>query len=142
MNFRVKKFMEKHGHDIDVSLPSDYDLTLRTASNMVGDWANLLEKKIDKDARIIRAHLMCEELSEVLAALYKGDKLLLLDGLTDLLYVVYGTAITFGLPLDKAFDEIHKSNMTKAVIKNDPRVRIKGDNYVEPNLQRILDENH
>jgi len=143
MNSKVKAFMEKHGHDINVTLPCSYQHHLHTTSKVLKDWSRLMEKQLpNNDPRIMCAHLMCEELGEVLEAMWKGDELLLLDGLADLLYVVFGVAVTFGLPIEKAFDEIHQSNMTKEVHPNDPRCRIKGDSYIAPNLQRILDENY
>lgn len=90
---------------------------------------------------VLRAHLMCEELAEVLEAMANQDELELLDGLADLQYVLSGTAVTFDLPLDKAFEEVHRSNMTKEKQENDKskeRVRDKGPNYQPPNLEKVL----
>lgn len=92
------------------------------------------------DARIIRAHLMMEELAEVLEGLAQRDRLKTLDGLADLSYVTHGTAVAYALPLDEAFDEVHFSNMTKAVRKaDDTRLRDKGTSYVAPNLEKLLE---
>ena len=95
-----------------------------------------------KDPRFLRMHLILEEAAEVFAALLGGDELLLLDGLADLLYVVYGTAVTFDLPLEEAFEEIHSSNMTKDVVRSadEPRFRGKGEHFRAPNLRAILIE--
>ena len=93
------------------------------------------------EQRALRAHLMMEELGECLEALGRGDELGLLDGLADLEYVVVGTAVVHDLPLPEAFEEVHRSNMTKekqVSDANSDRVREKGPNYEPPNLERVL----
>lgn len=95
------------------------------------------------DPRDLRAHLMLEELGEALNAMAERDRVLLADALADLLYVVYGTAVTFGIPLDAVFTEVHRSNMTKEPQPSDPdaaRVRDKGPNYSPPDIGRVLRE--
>jgi predicted HAD superfamily Cof-like phosphohydrolase len=57
--------------------------------------------------------LITEELSEYCKAVANQDIVAIADGLGDLMYVVIGTAIEHGLPFDKVFDLIHKSNMSK-----------------------------
>ena len=65
------------------------------------------------------------------------------DALTDLLYVIYGMGITYGLNLDECFKEVHRSNMSKLgadgkpIYRSDGKV-LKGENYSPPNLKRIL----
>lgn len=66
-----------------------------------------------QDTRVFRMHLMLEELAEVVIELARREEANLLKELADLLYVVYGTAVAFGLPIDAMFDEVHASNMTK-----------------------------
>jgi len=91
--------------------------------------------------RGLRAHLLTEELAEVVEALMKADEKQLLDGLADLLYVVLGTAAIYDLPLEAAFVEVHRSNMTKEKQPDDPhaqRLRSKGPNYRPPNIERVL----
>lgn len=89
-----------------------------------------------------RVTLMMEELGELSTALGNGNELETLDALTDLLYAVLGTAVQLNLPLAKAFDEVHKSNMTKAgAVKAEDRgtgKRDKGPDYVPPNLAPLL----
>jgi len=100
-------------------------------------------KKVSQDVRLLRAHLLCEELAEVFQGMYDGNEQEVLDGLADLLYVLLGTAVTFDLPLEEAFLEVHKSNMTKEKQPKDAdkaRVRDKGPNYVAPDLARVLRE--
>lgn len=94
------------------------------------------------DDRLLRAHLLIEELGELCNALADEDHVGVLDGLADIEYVTHGAALTFGLPLQAAFDEVHKSNMTKSVGAGgdkDVRCRKKGDTYVPPNIKGILD---
>ena len=70
------------------------------------------------------------------------DKQKLAKELADLLYVVYGTAATFGIDIDRVFDEVHKSNMSKLgedgkpVYRQDGKV-LKGPNYQPPKLDWI-----
>lgn len=99
------------------------------------------------DVRLMRAHLMLEELSEVMFALEEQRSVDLLDGLADLRYVTDGTAATFGLPLEEAFDEVHASNMSKStaaelgrMTMDDPRLRNKGPNFRRPDLLKVIDD--
>lgn len=108
--------------------------------------ARELEEQIpayNDDRRMVRVHLMCEELAELLDAMYCCNEVKTLDALADLLYVVLGTAVTLDLPLDEAFWEVHASNMTKEKQPTDPlaeRVRDKGPNFRPPYLVRVLAE--
>jgi hypothetical protein len=105
------------------------------------------------DDRVLRTHLMLEELGESLQALAARDERLLFDGLVDLLYVLVGTAVAYDLPLAEGFEEVHASNMTKSrqntgkgrmcktvQTDGDVRIRDKGPNYVPPDLERVLRE--
>lgn len=85
----------------------------------------------------LRSSLMLEELGEAIEGIASGDPETTLDGLADLEYVLHGTAVVYGLPLTAAFEEVHKSNMTKAV-SGETRLRSKGDGYVAPNLKALL----
>lgn len=104
-------------------------------------FSTMLEERFLHDQRMLRMHLALEELTEFIIAILNNDEQALLDSLADRLYVLLGDAATFDLPLAAAFDEVHKSNMTKERQKLDPsgeRVRIKGPNYVPPDLRSIL----
>ena len=87
------------------------------------------------DVRWLRVHLMMEELSEVILGLATCNKVDVLDGLADLSYVTLGTAAVFNLPLAKAFEEVHQSNMTKK--PSDQRCSDK-TGYIPPNLEKLL----
>jgi len=97
----------------------------------------------ETDQRVLRAHLMIEELGELIGAMGNCDEVETLDGVADLTYVVVGTAVTFDLPLPAAFVEVHKSNMTKQCMPDDPakdRLRDKGPDYVPADLKKVLEE--
>lgn len=137
---QVTDFQIKNGFEvgIDFTKPMASDVGLEVVCKAIAFAAKVLENefKISSDNRMLRAHLMCEELSETIAALIRKDELALLDGLTDLLYVVIGTGTN--LPLEEAFEEVHRSNMTKTKKANDVRLRGKGDKYQKPDLRKVL----
>lgn len=88
-----------------------------------------------------RLHLELEELAEKYAAMFDGDEVAALDGAADQLYTLLGTAAVFDMPLEAAFLEVHKSNMTKEKQPDDPlahRVRDKGPNYRPPDIAEVL----
>ncbi len=89
----------------------------------------------------MRLQLMVEELGEVANALGLVDEVGLLDGLSDLTYVVVGTAVAYDMPLSQGFDEVHRSNMTKD-FKNDDHAfgkKGKGANFSQPDLKGIIE---
>jgi hypothetical protein len=96
------------------------------------------------DVPKLRVGLLLEEASEFAEAIAKGDKVALADAIADVIYVAVGTAITFNIPLDKIFDEVHRSNMTKKS-KGDGDLLLKGTSaksgeYSAPDIARILRE--
>ena len=95
----------------------------------------------------LRYDLIHEELEEFADAIYNGEGSItdVADALADLLYVVYGAGHAFGIDLDKCFAEVHRSNMSKLGADGKPIYRedgkvLKGENYSEPNLGKILNE--
>lgn len=131
-------------HECEMPKTDDGNIeSLRISAERLHKWSEGLirEFKTNQDPRFLRAHLIFEEASEFGLAMYEGDELKALDGLTDLLYVVVGTAVQFGWDLDGAFNEVHRSNMTKTPQKDDPdraRVRDKGETFVPPNLEPFI----
>ena len=91
----------------------------------------------DCDPRYLRAHLILEEVSEMLCAMFNGDAVEVLDGIADALYVIIGTGVQFRMPVAEAFNEVHQSNMSKQP-KNGPRLRDKGPNYRPPDLESLM----
>ena len=91
----------------------------------------------------LRLNLIQEELDELTKAINEKDVLEVADALTDILYVTYGAGHAFGINLDKCFDEVQKSNMSKLgndgkPIYNESGKVMKGPNYFKPNLSKFL----
>ena len=91
----------------------------------------------------LRIALIEEELDELKMAINKKDLVETIDALTDILYVTYGAGHAFGVNLDKCFDEVQNSNMSKLdsdgkPIFNEKGKIMKGPNYFKPNLSQFL----
>ena len=91
----------------------------------------------------LRYNLIKEELEELKQALDNKDLLEVADALTDILYVTYGAGHAFGIDLDKCFDEVQNSNMSKLgsdgkPIYNDAGKVMKGPDYFRPDLSKFL----
>src|ERR1051326_6327339 len=69
--------------------------------------------KIPEKVRNLRSRLMREELQELEKAMVEEDLVGIADGLADLLYVVFGTALSYGIPIDQVFHMVHRANMNK-----------------------------
>ena len=96
-----------------------------------------------KKNKKLRYDLILEELDEFKQAIEKRDIKEVADALTDILYVTYGAGHAFGIDLDKCFDEVQSSNMSKLgsdgkPIYNDSGKVMKGPGYFEPNLSKFV----
>ena len=116
----VKKFMETFGQEVK-------------------NKAEFPSEKIQD----LRISLIEEELSELKEAIENKDIKEVADALTDILYVTYGAGHAFGIDLDKCFDEVQSSNMSKLdengkPIFNDFGKVLKGPNYFKPNLEKFV----
>ena len=116
----VKKFMETFGQEV------------RTKASFPN------EKIVN-----LRLDLIEEELSEFREAVEKKDIKEVADALTDILYVTYGAGHAFGINLDKCFDEVQNSNMSKLgsdgkPIYNENGKVMKGPDYFKPNLNKFV----
>ncbi len=116
----VKKFMKTFGQEIreKASFPDDKITSLRY-------------------------ELIKEELDELREAIDSKDMKEVADALTDILYVTYGAGHAFGINLDKCFQEVQNSNMSKLgldgkPIYNDKGKVMKGPNYFKPNLSKFV----
>ena len=117
---KVKTFMQTFGQDVK-SKPS-------FSTDKIND---------------LRYNLIKEELEELKQALDNKDLLEVADALTDILYVTYGAGHAFGIDLDKCFDEVQNSNMSKLgsdgkPIYNDAGKVMKGPDYFKPDLSKFL----
>ncbi len=118
--FKVKEFMQKFKQEVKSkpSFPDD----------------NIIK---------LRINLIKEELLELEEALNEKNIEETADALTDILYVTYGAGHAFGIDLDKCFDEVQKSNMSKLdkfgnPIYNEQGKVMKGPLYFKPNFKKIL----
>ena len=103
--------------------------------------------KIPKYAtQMLRLSLILEEYTELEDAIAEGHMEGIADALTDILYVTYGAGHAFGIDLDKCFEEVQRSNMSKLGADGKPIYRddgkiMKGPNYSEPDLRKVLNGN-
>ena len=91
----------------------------------------------------LRIDLIKEELDELQEAMKNNDLLEVADALTDILYVTYGAGHAFGVDLDKCFNEVQNSNMSKLgengePIYNESGKVMKGPNYFKPDLTKFV----
>ena len=91
----------------------------------------------------LRIDLIKEELDELKVAMDNNDLLEVADALTDILYVTYGAGHAFGINLDKCFDEVQNSNMSKLSENGEPIYNesgkvMKGPNYFKPDLTKFV----
>ena len=112
---------------------------MKTFGQDVKTTSELAEDKINK----LRVSLIEEELDELKAAIKDNDIKEVADALTDILYVTYGAGHAFGINLDKCFEEVQNSNMSKLdnngkPIYNDSGKVMKGPNYFKPDLSKFI----
>ena len=91
----------------------------------------------------LRLDLIKEELTELTQAMNNKDLLEVADALTDILYVTYGAGHAFGINLDKCFEEVQNSNMSKLdengkPIYNEAGKVMKGPRYFKPKLKKFI----
>ena len=119
---KVKTFMETFGQEV------------KNKPSFSGDKINSL-----------RYDLIKEELEELKVAMESKDLLEVADALTDILYVTYGAGHAFGIDLDKCFEEVQSSNMSKLgengkPIYNDSGKVMKGPRYFKPDLTKFVNQ--
>ena len=117
---KVKTFMETFGQEVKIKPSFSTD-------------------KINN----LRYDLIKEELEELKVAMENKDLLEVADALTDILYVTYGAGHAFGINLDKCFDEVQNSNMSKLgedskPIYNESGKVMKGPKYFKPDLTKFV----
>jgi predicted HAD superfamily Cof-like phosphohydrolase len=112
---------------------------MKTFGQEVKDKPSFSTDKINK----LRLDLIKEELNELTEAMNNKDLLEVADALTDILYVTYGAGHAFGINLDKCFEEVQNSNMSKLddngkPIYNEHGKVMKGPNYFKPDLTKFI----
>ena len=114
-------------------------LFMKTFGQEIKTKPSLSSEKINS----LRIDLIDEELKELKKAIKENNIKETADALTDILYVTYGAGHAFGIDLDKCFNEVQSSNMSKLgengkPIYNEKGKVMKGPNYFKPNLIKIL----
>ena len=114
-------------------------LFMKTFGQEVKNKPSLSSEKINN----LRISLINEELEELKQAVKNNDLKEAVDALTDILYVTYGAGHAFGVNLDKCFDEVQKSNMSKLgengkPIYNEAGKVMKGPSYFKPDLSKFI----
>jgi predicted HAD superfamily Cof-like phosphohydrolase len=99
--------------------------------------------EIDHALARLRVALLEEEVGEFVAASEKGDLVGIADALADIVYVVYGTALTYGIDLDAVLREVHRSNMSKLGSDGKPLIRedgkvLKSGKHFPPDIASVL----
>ena len=117
---KVKEFMQTFGQEVKIK-------------------ASFSDEKTNQ----LRLDLISEELDELKNAIESKDLLEVADALTDILYVTYGAGHAFGIDLDKCFNEVQNSNMSKLgengkPIYNESGKVMKGPDYFKPDLSKFL----
>ena len=112
---------------------------MKTFGQEVKEKSSLSSEKINK----LRIDLIEEELEELKSAMSNKDLLEVADALTDILYVTYGAGHAFGINLDKCFQEVQNSNMSKLgddgkPIYNENGKVMKGPKYFKPDLKKFI----
>ena len=112
---------------------------MKTFGQEVKSKLSFSSNKINK----LRIDLIKEELDELQQAMKNNDLLEVADALTDILYVTYGAGHAFGINLDKCFDEVQNSNMSKLSENGEPIYNesgkvMKGPNYFKPDLTKFV----
>ena len=118
---------------------SKVGIFMKTFGQEVKNKTSFSTDKINK----LRLDLIKEELTELTEAMNNKDLLEVADALTDILYVTYGAGHAFGIDLDKCFDEVQNSNMSKLdqngkPIYNEHGKVMKGPNYFKPDLSKFV----
>ena len=118
---------------------SKVGIFMKTFGQDVKNEPSFSTDKINK----LRVDLIKEELEELNEAMKNKDLLEVVDALTDILYVTYGAGHAFGIDLDKCFNEVQNSNMSKLdsngkpIYNSDGKV-MKGPNYFKPDLKKFV----
>lgn len=140
---KVREFHEKFGFPVNESCPEKLSERQYFALGQVErhvfaatQEASTWRCNIDNHSLSIdRIYLILEELHELVRACQVEDKKEIADAIADLAYVVTGTAVAFGLPLDELVAEVHRSNMTKTPGQFKP---YKGEDYSPPDIEAVL----
>jgi predicted HAD superfamily Cof-like phosphohydrolase len=102
-------------------------------------WQSCPHADLPYEEVMLRVRVIEEEFDELVEAMNAKNLISIADGLADLLYVVYGCGLAYGLDLEPIFAEVHRSNMTKTGAPKDAQGKVmKGAQYEPPRLAEVL----
>ena len=109
----------------------------------VGQYIGTEPRFANKSERSLRMSLLMEEVKEYLEGEEKEDLENVAKELADIIYIVCGTAVSYGIPLDRVFEEVHRSNMAKLgpdgkVKRREDGKILKPDGWTPPDIKSIL----
>ena len=106
-----------------------------------GFYVGRLSRSVPAKVKLARARLIIEEAAELVSAMHEGNDVKVADGIGDLIYVVLGTAVAYGMPAGAIFDEVHASNMTKSGT-NKHGMGGKNKGFRKPDIEKVLRQTH
>ena len=124
-------------------MENNFYQAVKEFQTIVGQNVGTTPKFPDSDERSLRLRLLREEVMEYFSGENNNDLENIAKELADIIYIVCGTAVSYGIPLDKVFNEVHRSNLSKLGKDGNPLRRedgkiLKGPNYTPPDIKRIL----
>lgn len=121
----LKQFHEKYGHHI-------FD-TYKVPTEVINLRMGLIDEEVNDE--------LLASLNELAVTKdYFKSMVEISDAVADSLYVIFGTCVSLGIPIDEIFAEVHRSNMSKSDKKNSIGKTMKGDNYKPPQIEKILEK--
>lgn len=126
---------------------------MKTMFEMVRDFHTAFGQRVGEKAelpelkeRFLRMKLLKEEMQEYEDAEYENDITEIADALADIIYIACGTAVSYGIPLDEIYNEVHRSNMAKLVdgkvLRRDDGKVIKPEGWTSPDIAGILNRHN
>lgn len=121
---------------------TDFYNDVKEFQTAVGQNVGVKPEFPDGEERDLRIRLLKEEWEEYIQGECKNDLENIAKELADIIYIVCGTAVSYGIPLDRVFEEVHASNMAKLVdgkpVRREDGKILKPDGWTPPNIKKIL----
>ena len=128
---------------LELQMTNNFYTNVKDFHQAFGQRVGEIPELPSKEERELRRKLLAEEYTEYVVAEYHNDIVEIADALADIIYIAAGTAVSYGIPLDRIFTEVHRSNMAKLVDgkvirRSDGKVQ-KPEGWTPPNIKNILD---
>lgn len=129
----LKEFHQKYDHFIYFG----YETPREVKSLRI----KLIEEEVNKELLpLLYLYQNTDQAKDWSTEAEKGLLTQIADGIADSIYVLVGTAVAFGIPIDLVFEEVHRSNMTKSIQKNEYGKTVKGLDWEPPKIREIIEE--